>query len=85
MYSYISSEGEVLDWKFEKMEYGYNFKIGDKYIGQIFSPRHRSLGWTAVSLIKPAYVDGFVSRDKAAEWLIRIKDKKKLNNEARES
>ena len=84
MYSYISGEGEVLDWKFEKMEYGYNFKIGDEYIGQIFSPRHRSLGWTAVSLIRSVSVEGFISRNKAAEWLISIKDKKRLNNEKME-
>ena len=76
MYSYITKENEVLDWKFKKFQYGYTFYVGDILLGQLFKPRHASLGWDAVSWSNHGnMVNGFISRHKAAEYLIGIYSK----------
>lgn len=77
MYSYVTKDKEVLDWGFKKFKYGYSFYIGERMIGQLFRPHRRRNGWTAVSWSNPGnMVDGFISRYKAAEYLLKLYDKK---------
>lgn len=74
MYSYVTKDKKVLDWKYKKFQYGYNFYIGELLIGQIFKPSFKRNGWDAVSWSSPRknHVNGFISRHKAAEHLIKI-------------
>jgi hypothetical protein len=70
MYS-ICYEGKVLDYKYKPITYGYNFYIGDIFVGQIFKmPRY----WSAVSSKDcPGLnnVDGFKTKFAAAEYMLR--------------
>lgn len=76
MNSYITIEKQVLDWKFKKFKYGWNFYIGDILLGQLFSPASNGYGWSAISWSHPGNtVNGFISRYKASEYLIEIYDK----------
>ena len=67
-------DGKVLDYHFIPMVKldGYNFKIGDILIGQIFKIRNRR--WSAV----PWYgtnsmsADGFATRLDAAEYCLKF-------------
>lgn len=76
MYSYVTKDKQVLDWKFTKFQYGYTFYVGDILIGQVFRPHVRGSGWSAISWANPGNkVDGFISRFKAAEYMIDLYDK----------
>jgi hypothetical protein len=73
MYSYVTKDRKVLDWKFTKFDDGYNFHVGDIFIGQLFKPYRRKRGWDAVSWANPGnHVKGFISREAGAEHLITV-------------
>ena len=74
MYS-TNVDGKVLDFGYKKLTDGvYAFYLGTMYMGQLFRIRPRN--WAATSNgqipnnICP--VDGFMSRHKAAEFLLNL-------------
>lgn len=73
MNSYVTKDRKVLDWKFKKFEYGYFFYIDNIYLGQLFKPYSTHSGWSAVpdpTLGKR--IDGFISREKAADYIVDL-------------
>ena len=67
-------QGKVSDFKYTKLSLpnGYNFYIGDIFIGQIFKMRKHN--WHAVSFHKNARgaIGGFGSRYHASEYLLKL-------------
>jgi hypothetical protein len=73
MNSYVTKDRKVLDWNFKKFTYGYNFYIGDIYLGQLFRPYSKHSGWSAIpDATLGKRIDGFISRDKAADYIIDL-------------
>lgn len=73
MNSYITKDKQVLDWKFKKFECGYNFYIGDIFLGQLFKPYSSRSGWTAVpDATLGKNIPGFISREKAADYIVDL-------------
>lgn len=77
MYSKII-DGKVLDFKYKKNHYGYDFSIGDIYIGQVSNISNR---WSAVycnrmsgNPVTLGHVDGFSTRLDACEFLLKVFD-----------
>jgi hypothetical protein len=69
-------KGEALDFRFVKQNDDWcAFYIGHLLIGQIFKSK-RSGGWSAVCLFAPEKkvppIDGFISRFRAAEFLLKM-------------
>lgn len=71
----IVLKGKVLDFKYiqnKHLKFVYNFYIGDIYVGQLFKiDEHR---WAAVGNTSHKFnkIDGFGTRWKAAEFLLRL-------------
>lgn len=70
----IVHNGKVLDYRFEKREIDTVFWLGDKRLGTLYNLGSK-MGWTAI-LIEPIagwpiHVNGFISRRRAAEYLLR--------------
>ena len=81
----IIVDGKVLDFTYKKGHAGFwNFYIGDIYVGQVVNLDR--LGWTAISHLHPdelqgfASVDGFKTRYKASEYLLRVGGFYETNN-----
>ncbi len=70
-------DGKILDWHFKVRTSDTLFYIGDIYLGQLFY--NKSLGWSAVTKFDTEFraIDGFISRKKAAEFLLKVFRKKK--------
>lgn len=69
----LVTDGKILDWKFtkHKLKNMYVFSVGDTYVGQIFKVRNY---WSVVGKTPNQLcpVDGFKTRYKAAEFLLKL-------------
>ena len=65
-------DGKVLNWKFERRTVSTVFRIGDKYIGQLFNMGRGD--WSAVSAFPTSIgpVGGFSRRHDACEYLMQV-------------
>ena len=70
----IVRNGKVDQYRFKKTDLGYNFYLGDEFIGQImYSSRGEwsSIPWGDINGLR--LVEGFKTRHGAVDYMLKVK------------